>query len=193
VHEIRHAVYAQRHGQVVEVHVAGLGDGLVHVDGAMPPLLPVAVFVLDAWQPVVAGAKRPMAEIGHAVFQARQPIKRLDGGTGRVQATQGTVVQGLAFRILQGFVILGGNTGDEGVGVVTGLADEHQYAAGFDVDGNGGTIVFSQGLVRDFLQLDVQRQVNVGTGDGLDRGNGVDRTRLGVGFDFLVTGGAEQL
>src|ERR1700730_3549216 len=40
-HELVHAVDAERPGDPVEVHVAGLRDGMAHVDGSMLLVVPV--------------------------------------------------------------------------------------------------------------------------------------------------------
>ncbi len=127
---------AERQGEVVEVDVAGLGDGDVQVDGAVPGALPVAVFALVARQGVEARAVGAGVVAGDALFQAGQAHERLDGGAGRILSAQGAVEQRLVVIVLQRGVGAVVDAVDERVRVIGRQADEGEHVAVLRVDGN---------------------------------------------------------
>ena len=139
-------------GKLVEEHVAGLGDGGVHVHGAMPPLLPVAVLVIVAGKLEITGTVFLFLEIQKAQLQAGQAHEGLDGGAGRIGSLHGAVVQGFVWIVPQGLVGLRADAFNEGIGVVAWFAGQSQHAAVPGIDGHHGAVHVAQGVQSHLLQ-----------------------------------------
>ncbi len=140
----------------VVVRVARDHDRLVHVDGAVAVLFPVAVAVRDARQRVEARVGD--GEFGRALpaFERGERHERLDCRAGRILPAQRPVVERLVGRVVERFPVHRVDAVDEEVGVETGLRDERQHFAGLRIDGDQRPAVFLECFLGDALQLEVE-------------------------------------
>ena len=136
-HEIVHTIDAESFRDGIEIHVAGLLDGVAHRDRAVALRFPVAEQMAAARKTEMAGAEDRFFRGHDAVLECRQREERLDGRAGRIGAAQGAVDQRFVDIALQGIVLLGREAARECVGIETRRAGEGKDIAGVRIDGDG--------------------------------------------------------
>ena len=186
------AVDAEAHREIVEVDVAGLGDGLVHVGDAVAGALPVAVAALVVGQHEPARAVARGSGGDHARLEARQRHEGLDGGARRIAPAQGAVEE-RAVRVVRQRAV-GGRVDavDEEVGVVARRAHERQHLARARVEGDDRAAGLAEGLLRGALQAQVDGQPQVAARARARALEHAQRPALGVDLDLLHAHAAVQ-
>ena len=188
VHEVMQTLNAKTVCQAVEVHIAGLDDGQAHVGGAMTGVRPVAIFVGGTRQTEIARTGDATCRRQIEELKSRQRLEGFDCRARRVGAASRPIIKGSGFIVLQRRVFFRADTLDERVGIVAGLAGQGEDFTIPRVDGHHRTMILTQGVHGGFLQADIQRQVQIGSVDGLGRSQLPDHPPLDVGLIFLMTG-----
>ena len=190
--EVVQAVDPHVVGQIVEVDVAGLDDGLLHGHGTVPPLAPVAIPVAVARQLVGPRAELAAGEGDGPGGQPAHGDERLGGGARRILAAHRSVEEGMVRIVAQIAVFLDTDPLDEGIGVEARVADHGQDAALTRVYGHHGATVVAQGGGGGLLQGDIQVQVEVPPGP---RGLTLQHPQyspLGIDLHLLIADPAAQ-
>lgn len=187
-----HAVDAQFHGQVVEVHIAGLRYRPKHVHAAVAVTLPAAEAMRRIAQRVPARAPHVVVGSRHPAGQSGQRHQRLDGRPGRVEPAQGAVGQGSFGIVQQATVVLAADATDEQVRIEGRLADHGQHMTADRVHRHHGARPPSQRGLRRPLQVDVQIQSQRRSGLRADAIEHAKAPTVGVHFRLLVANPALQ-
>ena len=156
LHEIVHGVHTHFIGQRVEVRVAGLDDGAVHVHRASALVLRTAKTV--SAKHVKTGVVDDGSGRARSKLQRRHRHERLVGGAGRVGAPQRTVEQGFVNGLVQRFPAFGVDAIHKQVGVERRLAHKGQHLAGFGVQRHQRAPAITIQVFNQVLQLDVDGQ-----------------------------------
>ena len=144
--------------QHVVVRVARHDDRLVHVDRAVAARLVVAEAIRRPRQLEEARIADRVLRRALARRQRAERQERLDRRARRVRAAQRAIEQRLVGRLVERFPVRGIDAVDEQVGVVARLAHEREDVAGGGLDRDQRAAAVAERLLRDFLQLDVERQ-----------------------------------
>src|SRR5260370_21578069 len=166
-HEIMHAIDAELARDRIEIHVAGLHDGVAHREDAVSLGLPVAEYISAAGKAEVSGAEYRLIGGHDAVFQSGHREKWLDGRAGRVGAAQRAVDERLIDVVLQDVVLLGREAPRDRVRLESRRAGEGDDVAGVRIDGDGGAAFARPGVLRGPLQANVDTEDQIRAGDTL--------------------------
>ncbi|MND86098.1 hypothetical protein D3C80_780500 [compost metagenome] len=149
------AVDAGAVGQVIEIGVARVLDGVVHVHRAVPAALPAAEGAPAV--AIAAGADHPFLRID-AGGQEGQGRRHLKGRAGRESAVDRLVQQRLALIIGQRAIDFGRHARDEQIGIERRRRHHGQDVAVAHVHDHTAAGLLAEDLQRALLDVVVQRQ-----------------------------------
>ncbi|CAJ0798424.1 hypothetical protein LMG18090_03708 [Ralstonia mannitolilytica] len=191
LHEIVDRVDAHVVGELVVVRIARHHDGAEHVDPAVAARRIVAERVV---------AERERARVGHApLWRALAELQRgqchegLVGGAWRIGAAQRAVQQRLVGRVVELVPGCRVDALDEEVRVERRLRDEGQDVARLRLDRHQRAAAVAEELLRQPLQVDVERQDQVVARRCLRGRQRADRPPARAHLHFFVAGQAVQL
>ena len=167
-----------------------MDNGFVHVHDTVAALLVVAEGMVAEGE--VARIIDRLLRRALAHFQRGQRHERLEGRAGRVGTVDRTVDHRLVGVLVQLLPVLRCDAVHEQVGVVGRGRHQGKDTAGAGVDGDQGAFAIAEGLFGDFLQFDVERQLQVVAGDRRDALQAAQGAAAGVDLDLLVAGLAVQ-
>ncbi len=178
-------VDAERLGQVVEIDVAGLDDGLFERRPAVAPFLPVTVLVVVSGQGEPARAERGRVDPDLAIGHAGQADEGFEGRSRGILAVDGPVEEWPVRGITECGIALVIDAGHEEIGIEARQADIDEDIAILRVDGDDGAGMVTHGLGREALQMAVDRQIEVFAGHGRYPLEGPDRSPERIGLDVF--------
>ena len=187
-----HPVDPQCERELVEVHVAGLDDGVVQPDPAVSLLLPVTVPVLAAGQRKPAGAPGFPPCVADPAFKPREPHERLDGRPGRILSIDRPIEERAVGGALQSTIGFGIDSTGEQVGIDSRAARHREHRTGHGVEGDDRPVLITEGRLGRALQSRVHGQVQVPAGNRIVTFQHPEDSSLGIGLDPLVSGLAVQ-
>ena len=189
-HEAGDGVDAHVAGKHIVVGIAGLHDGLVHVDHAVPALLVVA-------EGMAAESEKTRIRDGLlrrtlAQFQRRQRHEGLECRPGRVGAIERAIHHRLVLGGVERLPVRRRDAVDEQIRVVAGHGHQRQNAARRRLDGHERAAALAEGLFRHFLELRVECQREVVARNRRRTGQHTHGAAGGIDLDLLVAGLAVQ-
>ncbi|CPP66361.1 Uncharacterised protein [Bordetella pertussis] len=183
-------VHADLGAERIEIGIGRHHDGAVHVRHAIGGAAGVTEFL---------AAELEIARIGHAVggaplaqLQRGQGHERLVGRADGIGAVQRPVDQRMVGRLVQAAPILDVDPVDEQVGIERGLRNERQDFAGIGIERNQRAAPPLEGLFRQLLQLQVDRQHDVRARHRVDAAQGAHGASAGRDLDLFQAGAAMQ-
>ncbi len=188
--EFRHRAHAQAQRQVVEHHVAGLGDRVGEIDLAVG--LPVAVAAAAAVQAVIAPALDGLAALAGPGLEPVQRDERLDGRARRVLAADRAIEQRPVRRVAQLGVAFAADAVDEGIGVIGGRARQRQDLAIARIEHHRRPVALAEQLLGAALQLEIEAQEDVPAGHRRLLVEHAQQPALGVDLDAAHARAAVQ-
>ena len=159
-------VHVHARGQVVEVHVAALGDGLHHGEGAVARgLVAAEVAAVVVLLPRAVDGRLGR---GDALLQGREGHQQLEGGARCVDALDGPVHHGPGEVVGQIAVhhVLAEPVQEE-VRIIRGAGVHGQHAAVPQIQHHHGPGLLAHGLLGNLLHACVEGQVEAAAGGGV--------------------------
>ena len=153
------------------------------VAGLPAPVAVDAALAFDAERTAVVDGVFPG---GDAVADAGKPHDRLEGGTRRVKTAGGAVEERRLPRRLEFVILRRADAGDEEIGVVTGLAEEREDAAGAGFDGHHRAAAVAECGGGGALQAGVEVQGDVRAGASRLLEQGPHLPPSGIDFDATM-------
>ncbi len=160
---IVHVVNPDCLADLVEIDIAGLGDRVVQIDGAVALRLPVTIAVGRLGQHEKAAAEGLASQVGRTRFKRGQRQHGLDCRARRVTATNRAVEQRQIQVVLQFAVLAGAHADGKQVGIKRRGADQRQDLTGLRIQRDGGAPTPLQKACRQLLQIEINAQIHVRT------------------------------
>ncbi|KAF5027905.1 hypothetical protein DSECCO2_664700 [anaerobic digester metagenome] len=177
--------------ELVEIHVAGVHQGVFHGQRAEPGLLPVVEFpVADL---VRRRAAHDVARFDEVAGKPGRGHEQLEHRPGRIHALGDAVLDGMARVVAQFLPFVGRHAEHEHVVVVARFADHGPYLARVGLHDDDGPGLALEELGALALEVDVDGQAHVAAGLGRLQDLLVVLAAEGVHLDLLAALGPAQL
>ncbi|PYP09867.1 MAG: hypothetical protein DMD56_10085 [Gemmatimonadetes bacterium] len=147
---------AELQAQLVEVHVAALGDRVGEDEVAVPLGRPAAEEAVAILQSAATGDRHPRPQRHDAVPQRHRGQGELPGGSGRIACLDGAVEQRVRLAHVEAAPIVGVHAAHEGVGIEARRAVQGENLACIGVQREHRAALARREDLRDVaLQLEV--------------------------------------
>jgi len=172
-------------GQHVVIGVAGLNNGLVEIHPAMATLFVVTELVTAEIKK--ARVHNGLGRSALTQFQGPQGHIGLKGGAGGIGTVDSPVEHGLIRVVVEAIPVIRADAVHKQVGIIGGLRNQGQNAAGGGVNGHHGAPPSAEGGFGNFLELGIQGQGQVIAGHGESPGQHPHRMAPRIHLHLLVT------
>src|SRR6266851_4588149 len=187
-----HAIDPRPSAGLVEVHVAGMLNGVAQRYRAVTALLPT--MELDVTEREVAGACEGRLRRDDAGLERRQRHHRLEGGAGRVGAADGLVAERRALVVLDALPRRLAHARDEPARVIARARNHGQHLAGPRIHQDAGRALLGGAAPRGkLLQRHVDAEDRLLTGNALLTRQLAHDAPEGIHLDLAGAGAAAQV
>src|SRR6202140_2505983 len=189
---ISQAVDAQLHAHVIEKNIAGIENGFAEIHDSMRTFPEHPALELAAVEIGIAGTKRGVTLRRNFIFQHGRSGDDFENGAGSELRLNGTIQHGVQRIVVKAFPYLVRNTHRKIVGIGCGAADHGKNFTAARVESNHGARARAQRLFRDLLQVVIDGELNLFTGNSFLGGEAADFFSNAVDDDAAHAVGAHQ-
>src|SRR6202030_1734861 len=189
---VSEAVDAQLHAHVIEKNITGIKNGFAKIHDTMRTFPVHPTFELAAVESGIAGTKRGVTFRGNFIFQHGRGGDDFKNGAGRELRLNGAIQHGVQWIVVKALPYLVRNAHGEIVGVRRGAADHGENFTGARVERDYGAGARSQRLFGHLLQVVINGELNLFTGNSFLGGEAANFFSDAVDDDPAHAVGAHQ-